>query len=405
MWSRSQIAERSAYVALAIGALGMALRCLLAAASTGTNDIITWEAFAHHADREGVLWMYGNLPGWNHPPLTGYLAAGLLRFSIFTGLRFPVAFKLVPMAADALCLVLLWTIWRRCSSRPVAPLAAVAIFSFSPDAILVSAYHGNNDPLVGLFILAACYFIEEKGRFVWAGVALAAAVNVKLIPLVLVPVFLANIRRWREAARFFGGLSVGAIPFIPVLLRAGTAFHRNAIAYNSNFDNWGIPFFIRLGEESAGWAGVAVQLHAFFVPAGRYLVVAIILALCAWSRWRRPLSTYQLAAGALAAFLFLAPGFGVQYTAILGPVLVAASLGWGLWYAVSTGAFIASVYYLFWTREALLGSLFTTAFPYPSSWIGVVAWIGLGEFVLSRFTVHGSGPPASASYTDRRSRW
>ena len=55
--------------------------------------------------------------------------------------------------------------------------------------------------------------------------------------------------------------------------------------------------------------------------------------LCAWSRWRRPLSTYQLAAGGLAAFLFLAPGFGVQYTAILGPVLVAASLGWGLWYA------------------------------------------------------------------------
>ena len=249
MWSRLRSAERSAYLALAVGTLGMALRGLLSAASTGTNDIITWEAFAHYANREGVLGMYGNLPGWNHPPLTGYLAAELLRLSMLTGLRFPVVFKLVPMAADALCLVLLWKIWRHRSAHSAAPLAAVAIFSFSPDAILVSAYHGNNDSLVGLFILAACYFVEEKASFVWAGVALAAAVNVKLIPLLLVPVFLANVRRWREAACFLGGLSVGAIPFIPVLLRAGTAFHRNAIAYNSNFDNWGIPFFIRLGED------------------------------------------------------------------------------------------------------------------------------------------------------------
>jgi hypothetical protein len=390
MWSRHPNAGHSAHLALAVAAVGMVLRCILSAVSTGSNDIITWEDFAHQANQHGVLWMYGKLPGWNHPPLTGYLAAGLLRLSVLTGLRFPVAFKLAPMAADALCLALLWKIWRPRSAHPAAPLAAVAIFSFSPDAILVSAYHGNNDPLVGLFVLAACYFIEEKASFAWAGLALAAAVNVKLIPLVLVPVFLANVRRWRDAVRFFGGLSLGAIPFVPVILRAGPAFYRNAIAYNSNFDNWGIPFFIRLFEESPAWSAVGGQLHALYVPAGRYLVVATILALCAWSRWRRPLSTYQLAAGGLAAFLFLAPGFGVQYTAILGPVLIAASLGWGLWYAVSAGAFLASVYYLFWTREARLGSLFTTAYPGPSPWIGLVAWFGVGEFVLSLFKVHGS---------------
>jgi hypothetical protein len=143
----------------------MALRGLLSAASLGTNDIYTWEEFAHIAGREGVLWMYPNVPGWNHPPLTGYLAAWLLRLSEFTGLRFPVAFKLVPIAADGLCLVLLWKIWRRRSVQAAAPLAAVAIFSFSPDAILVSAYHGNNDPLVGLFVLAACYFVGVPAPF------------------------------------------------------------------------------------------------------------------------------------------------------------------------------------------------------------------------------------------------
>jgi hypothetical protein len=59
---------------------------------------------------------------------------------------------------------------------------------------------------------------------------------------------------------------------------------------------------------------------------------------------------------------------------------------------VSAGAFLASVYYLFWTRQPLLGSLFTTALPGPSPWIGLVAWVATGEFVLSLFTaqVHGS---------------
>jgi len=398
MWSRHLNAGRAAHLALALAALGIALRFILSAFSTGTNDIILWDDFAHYGTWEGVLWMYTNVPAWNHPPLTGYLAIGLLRLSVLTGLRFPVVFKLLPIAADALCLVLLWKIWRRRSA--CAALAAVAIFSFSPDAILVSAYHGNNDPLIGLFVLTACYFVEEKASFGWAGAALAAAINVKLIPLLLVPVFVANARRWRDVARFVGGLSLGAIPFVPVILRVGPAFYRNAIAYNSNFDNWGIPFFIRLLEDNPASTAVGAQLHALYVPAGRYLVVATILALCAWSRWRRPLSTYQLAAGGLAAFLFLAPGFGVQYTAILGPVLVAASLGWGLWFAVSAGAFLASVYYLFWTRQPLLGSLFTTTFPGPSPWIGLVAWAPLGEFVISlvhgsRFTVHGSKNPSA----------
>ena len=92
MWSQNRNSGRYAYLALAIAALGMVLRGVLSAVSSGSNDIITWEDFARHADKEGVLWMYRSLPGWNHPPLTGYLAAWLLRLSVFTGLRFPVAF-------------------------------------------------------------------------------------------------------------------------------------------------------------------------------------------------------------------------------------------------------------------------------------------------------------------------
>lgn len=380
---RMPSSRRALFAASAIVVAGTLIRLALSAASRGSNDIFTWEYFANHANQEGVLWMYANFPGWNHPPLMGLLAAALMRLSELTGLRFAVAFKLAPIAADVLCLVLLWRIWSRRASQVAVPLAAVAIFAFSPNAILVSAYHGNTDPLVGLFVLAACVLVEEHARFFWAGVALAAAVNVKLIPLILAPVFLANVRRWPDALRFCGGLSLGVLPFIPVVLRVGDAFYRNAIAYESNFDRWGIPLFIHLGTEHPRWVDWATQTRAWFVPAGRYLVLSAILALCAWSRWRRPLSTYQLAAGGLAAFLVLAPGFGVQYTAIIGPVLVAASLRWGLVHALSAGAFVGSVYYLFWTREGLLESHFVGYLPSPSYWVGLVSWIGLLVFLLS----------------------
>lgn len=377
--------EGDAALACVIGAFGIAIRCLLSDVSIGSNDIYTWEEFGRYASRESVLWMYDNLKGWNHPPLMGYLVAGAFQLSEFTGVRFPVVFRLVPIAADLLCLLLLWKVWRRHSIRPDAAVSAVTIFSFSPAAILVSGYHGNTDPLVGLFVLGACYLVEAQGRYFWAGVALAAAVNVKLIPLVLAPVFLANIRKWPEAIRFCAGFSLGAIPFLPVVIRVGPAFYRNAIAYNSNFDHWGIPFFILGAERIPALSARAIQLHNWFVPNGRYLVIAVILALCAWSRWRRPLSTYQLAAGGLAAFLVLGSGFGVQYVAILGPVLVAASLGWGIYYAISAGAFIGAVYYLFGTpfEGPLLRSDFSDFFPYPSPWIGLLAWAGLVAFLIS----------------------
>ena len=381
-----------AYLAFAIAALGMAVRGILSALSTGTNDIILWDDFAHYASLEGVLWMYRNVPAWNHPPLTGYLA-GLAscgypcsRVSVF-----PSLFKLVPMAADALCLVLLWKIWRRRSAHPAAPLAAVAIFAFSPDAILVSAYHGNNDPLVGLFVLAACYFVEERASFAWAGVALAAAINVKLIPLLLVPVFVANVRRWRDAARFVGGLSLGAVPFVPVILRVGPAFYRNAIAYNSNFDNWGIPFFIRLLEENArvdrgrGTTSRALRTRRP-VPGGCHhpgplrvepvAPSAVDVSACRRRAGRVPLPRSRLRR----------PVHGHP-----GPRSHRRQPGLGPLVRRVGGRLPRSVYYLFWTRQPLLGSLFTSAFPGISPWIGLVAWVGIGEFALSLFKVQGSG--------------
>ncbi len=364
------------------GFAGICIRLVLAWNSRGTNDIITWEYFAQAASQHGVPWMYRNIDGWNHPPLTGYLAAVLWHISQWLSLPFRFTFKLVPIAADAGSMFLLWKIWSRRFS-PKAGSLAVLLFASNLNAVLVSAYHGNNDSLVGALILLACYLGQDVGTLFGSGLALAAAINVKLIPLILVPILFAHARRPSECLRTASGFFLGMLPFIPVLWMAGSSFYSNAIAYNSTFDNWGFPFFIRLTEQNPHWQTLAVQVQGSFVHFGRYFILAAIIAVCAWSRLKSHFSLYTLGAVGIALFLFLTPGFGVQYTAILNPVLFAVSLRWGVCYGLASGTFLASVYYLFWTREPLLHSQFTAVFPMPSPWIGLIAWMILLGFIIT----------------------
>lgn len=375
--------------AAAIVASGTALRVILALCSRGTNDIDSWEYFARQAQRHGAVWMYEHVPLWNHPPLMAAMGAGLRTLAASLGWGFAPAFKLAPIAGDVLAQLLVFAVWLGRTGEPRVALRALAVFSLSLDAILVSGYHGNTDPLVGALVLAACV-AGDRRRYFWAGLLLAAAVNVKLIPLLLVPLLAAQAGR-REVMRFAAGAALGAIPFLPVLWHAGSAFARNALAYRSNFDNWGIPLLIRtpwhvarkLGME--GLAEAMMGVKGAYVAAAPYVVIGAVLVMTAWCRWGsgRALSIYERTALGLALFLVLTPGFGVQYTAIVGPVLLAASLGWGFWWATLAGLFVASVYASFWTGRWPLHSEFTGNFPIPAAAVGVAAWALLALFVVA----------------------
>src|SRR5688572_22629757 len=147
---------------------GTALRLLLSWISRGSNDIAAWQEFAEQISEHGVIWMYGHVRLWNHPPLMGYLVQGLFDLASVTGWRFPPTFKLVPIGADLLSAFLVFGVWFRRNGDFAAALRALAVFSLSLNAILVSAYHGNTDSLVGALILLACVAVDRQ-RFLLAG--------------------------------------------------------------------------------------------------------------------------------------------------------------------------------------------------------------------------------------------
>jgi len=387
--ARGMLRPREVYEVGAMVLAGMVLRLVLALVSRGTNDIVSWEDFANHIAEHGLLWMYANVPLWNHPPLMGYMVEGLRALAPALGWAFPPTFKLVPIAADGLSALLIFRVWLAHTGDYRAARRALLWFTLSLNAVLVSGYHGNTDPLVGALVLAACMAVERRHSFA-GGALLAAAVNVKLIPLLLAPLLVARLSA-SEISRFAAGLALGVLPFLPVLWLAGDGFVRNAVAYRSNFDNWGVPLFIR-ATEYVGGASVVGPWAEAYVRVGPILVIAGVLAVAGYARLAQRFSTYEHAALGLAIFLILAPGFGVQYTAILGPVLLAVSQRWGGAWAVTSGLFLLVVYVTFSTGEFPLYSYFDSPLRPHAAAVGFFAWTLLVAFTWT--TVQQRGRPA-----------
>jgi Glycosyltransferase family 87 len=280
-----------------------------------------------------------------------------------------------------------WLLYRIMSPRGrLRAAATLAAFAWCLDSILVSGYHGNTDCLYAFFCLLSAWLLDEKARPFAGGLALAAALNVKLIPIILVPLFASRFREWRSLARYAAGLSIAAVPFVPVLIGAGASFWRNAIAYNSKIDYWGVQCLLLHSLSNPKLGAATSWLQSFYTAFGRYFVLGLPLVVSAVSfrtdRWSR----YQLGAIGFGIFLVLAPGFGVQYTASVVPLLFAASPAWGALFGLVAGLFVGVVYFTFVTAGPPWFSQFEERFTMPSHLVGLLAWWVMLEYVVRELT-------------------
>src|SRR5690606_23081591 len=90
--------------------------------------------------------------------------------------------------------------------------AAFAAYGLSLSCIVISAHHGNTDAIYFFLAFLAAYCMERRAPF-WAGVALGAALNVKLIPVLLALPLASSCSNRRDFVRYVLGGSLGAIPF------------------------------------------------------------------------------------------------------------------------------------------------------------------------------------------------
>lgn len=362
---------------LALGAVGVAVRLWLWWVSIGSTDVLGWGEHGKSLVADGLARTYELRTNFNHPPLIGLYVRWCWAWVQGDWLAYARLIKLPALAGEAL---VLWALWRFANPR------AFAAYALIPGPILVACFHGNTDNLYAALVLVAAIAFDKE-RYFLSGVLWGATLNVKLLPLVLVPLVVIGAPDRRAFLRLAAGASLGLIPFIPPALTAASSMYRNMLTYNSNADNWGLLAILNPAVEMYNLSALAWRVKEAFTATGRYLILASVTGVALLSRFRTRLSMMEQVALAASLFLVLAPGFGVQYVAFPAPILCFVSVSAGLWWGWTSGIFIGAVYWIFMTQWRPMLSLFTSAFPGPSPVLGILAWAVLAHFVWTRVRV------------------
>jgi hypothetical protein len=391
---------------LLVGFWGLGLRFWLAKNSIGCNDADLWQEHAKFITAHGVRFAYQHPElenmQFNHPPLMGYLSVLGLRASGSSILHFSWWMKAPGLIAEVLGAYLVWRIWLKKSALTAA--WAFAAYGTSLTQIAVGGFHCNTDCGYAGLTLLAFYLAREKRAPFWAGLALAGAINVKIIPILLIPPLLSQSRSWREAVRCSFGLSFGLIPIAPFLVTAPKAVYHNMVAYNSQQLDWGIPAFLQWARDPAIFGNRLDKFTEVFVKDGRYLILGSVVAMSMLAFFRSRRFSYHVGAMAWALFLVLTPGYGVQYAVCVLPLLFAADFKRAALYSALAGVMVVLVYtarmpFIF----PLHGYVQYGPFPMLAIASGVLAWGVLVGYLVTTLKKLATDRPTSA--TSLRRSW
>ena len=334
-------------VALALVAL--TLKLAIAYNTIGTNDAITFYGFAKVLSQHGLEFTYQHSRYFNHPPLTAYYLRGILALTEqpwchAAGIHFPFLLRLPGIVADFLVVLVLL---KMAKTGVFIPTWALALFAISPVSLMVSGFHGNTDPIMVLFLVCAA-FMCLRGKAALCGLFFALSCQIKVIPLLLLPVFfffwIARGRGLRFSAVF---TTCCIVLWAQPIFQFPILFAKNVLLYGSYWGEWGITYCIRLTNGPPFNGMGAFNLPAPVAATALLLKVGIVAAVFAIALRRRSVNGRGLIdsiAYAWIIFFLLSPGVCVQYMVWLAPFILVLSSSFYLWLTVSSSIFLFVFY-------------------------------------------------------------
>jgi hypothetical protein len=321
-------------------AIAFVCKILLALKTYGTNDVYAWERFAHWSGLFGSG-LYGIDAAFNHPPSMISVLYVMMWLTKATGVFFPFWLRLPAILADSAGL---WVVSRIFADRLNEPGVrwAMLLLAVSPALIMVSGFHGNTDPVVMFFVLLSVWLTDAggDGRDWKSGAALGAAMCVKILPLIVLPVLFFCRPGLRRRTVFLG--SAAAVIFVcwsPWLFRNPAEIYHQVIGYQSIYGHWGLSwlaYYLPFFRDS--W-------HETFQHYGAYVVLAVIAGAAFFvNRLPGRPSIYAQVGAAFFFFLATTNGFGVQYLAWLVPWTVGVGIIAVAFFTLASGAFLFLVY-------------------------------------------------------------
>jgi uncharacterized membrane protein len=227
------------------------------------------------------------------------------------------------------------------------PTWALALFALSPVSLMVSGFHGNTDPVMVMFLVLAC-FMCLRNKPALSGLFLALSCQIKIVPLLFVPIFFFFWYDRGISARFLLPFVLGLLlSWSEALLKFPALFSKNVLSYSGFWGIWGITYWLRL----TGLPEFNV-VNFFHLPRPERIVIMIlklvIIAAVLMIGWRRRKWSGQRFFDSLAyawiIFFVFAPSVSAQYLIWLAPfVLVLSPVFYG-WLAASSSLFLFFFY-------------------------------------------------------------
>ncbi len=335
---------------LVLIAAGVALIAKLSIAwnTFGTNDTAFFYSFGKSLSRHGLEWTYVSDVAFNHPPLI----AAFLRFIYeldhrpwlhANGITFPFLLRLPGIISDFVVVLVLLSV-----AKPLRlPTWSLLALALSPVSLMVSGFHGNTDSVMVMFIvLAACMCLWE--RPILCGLFLALSSQIKIIPLLLVPIFFFYWLHRRKVFAFTLPFAAALVLlWIEPLLKFPGVFIHRVLFYGSFWGLWGITYWLRL----TGLKDFSRVTYYNFLPLQQAAVtglkLAIILAVLviAWRRRKLDARGLFVSLGwAWVIFFIFSPGVCAQYMVWLMPFVLVLSPGFFAWLTGGSSIFLFFFY-------------------------------------------------------------
>ena len=237
---------------------------------------------------------------------------------------------------------------------------------------------------VGSIYLAIC---ERPGWL--AGAAMGLALSIKLAAAIFIPALLAGLSTNRRRAAFvLGASSVFILASLPYLADAPRLILSSMLSYESRFGVWGWPRLLAIGMAAAEWypdiwpwLTPLPLLIVAYATAGKYMCLAVITL--AIARLRKTFDVFNLCSYSVFLFLFLTPGFGIQYLTWAVPFTLAGKKRLTLLFTLVAGALLSATY-LSWCGGApcsFANSLDKKDSAIELIALGLVTWVTIGALL------------------------
>jgi hypothetical protein len=329
--------------------ISLFLKMFLALETYGTNDVLFWEADIEKIQSDGGIALYRDgaqlfhgtalyhTEPFNQPPFTIALLKLWRVLAEVSGEPLRFWLRITGSVAD------LWSLFfvskTLTASGLRVPPTGLLLMALSPASIMISGFHGNTDAIMMCFLLLSIYLATLENVLL-SGLTFGAAVSIKIAPVIFLPVIMLSLPSRKLRIQYaMGAGAVFLAGALPYALQDPPMVVRSVFAYSPAPGDWGFWGILQTLVHVGRRIGVLPKMLALAVVA---------IASFRINRSSRKPSLFAQCGFVAFLFLFVTPGFGVQYLAWLVP-WIALGVGPSLFCYLASGAFLFG-FYTFWSK-------------------------------------------------------